>query len=208
MARTKREINLCSKTINGIKFTSHEYKNGKYLITAEGYNGERWYGYDTWEKRNDGDVTDRRSSFHPENKRWFKTSFTKNIDIPSIIELFPMPLLLNAPKTDLEVVSELCWDLIEKIVIEYWEQTKEEFFDGKDAFDIIQFTYIALSELEYLEYVDNDDDRALLEDIANNFDRDLFDKTLYKKLCKLYHSDNGIYANEEIMKRINCFFGK
>lgn len=194
MARTKREIHLCTKTINGIKFTSHEYKNGKYLITADGYNGKRWYGYDTWEKRNDGDITDRRSSFHNENKRWFKISFTQIINIPSIIELFPMPLLLTAPKTDLEIVSELCWDLVgDKVVIADWEQTKEEFLDGKDAFDIIQFTIFAFYDLK---------------DIDNNFNKELCQKTLYKKLCKLYHPDNGIYANEEMMKKINRFFSK
>lgn len=194
MARTKREIHLCTKTINGIKFTSHEYKNGKYLITADEYNGERWYGYDTWEKRNDGDVTDRRSSFHNENKRWFKSSFTKIVNIPSIIELFPMPLLLNAPKTDLEIVSEWCWDLVgDKVVINYWEQTKEEFFDGRDAYDIVSWTLIAFRDLEYID---------------NNFDRYSYKNILYKKLCKLYHHDNGIYANEKMMKSINRLFSK
>lgn len=75
MGRQKRELHFCTKVVNGVPFTSHDYKSGKYLITAEGYEGERWIGYETWEKRNDGDTTDRRSSFHPENKRWFQASF-------------------------------------------------------------------------------------------------------------------------------------
>ena len=75
MARQKRELHFTTKVINGIAFTSHDYKKGKYLITAEGYEGERWIGYNTWEKRNDGDTTDGRSSFSPKNKRWFQASF-------------------------------------------------------------------------------------------------------------------------------------
>lgn len=75
MARQKRELHFTTKVINGIAFTSHDYQKGKYLITAKGYEGERWVGYDTWEKRNDGDMTDGRSSFSPKNKRWFQASF-------------------------------------------------------------------------------------------------------------------------------------
>lgn len=194
MSKQRKSHNdLTTKTINRIEFTAHEYdrKTRKYRITARGYNGERRIGCDTWEKYKDGDITDKRSSLHPENKRWFQTSFTQIVNIPSIIELFPMPLLLNAPKTDLEVVSELCWNLIDKVVIDDWEQTKEEFLDGKDAFDIIQFTTFAFYDLE---------------DMDNNFNRELCRKNLYKKLCKLYHPDNGVYANEEMIKKINCYF--
>lgn len=197
MSRQKKQHDdLTKKTINGIEFTAHEYnrKTRKYRATAKGYNGERWIGCDTWEKYKDGDITDKRSSLHPENKRWFKASFTQIVNIPSIIKLFPMPLLLNAPKTDLEIVSEWCWNLVgDKVVIDYWEQTKEEFFEDRDVLTILQFTSSALRDLE---------------DIDNNFDIDLCMNTLYKKLVKLYHHDNGIYANQEMMKIINRFFGK
>ena len=95
MARVKRKLHFCTKLINGIAFTSHDYdcKKGKYLIDAEGYSGKRWVGYDTWEKRNNGDKTDRRSSFHPENKRWFQTSFKKL-------------LFLLAPQSDFELLLD------------------------------------------------------------------------------------------------------
>ena len=111
MARTKREIHLCTKSINDIVFTSHDYKGGKYLITANGYSGERWVGYETWEKRNDGDATDRRSSFHPENKRWFKSSFKKiETNVPKLTELYQMPLLLTAPKQDETLLNLSTWE--------------------------------------------------------------------------------------------------
>ena len=87
MGKTKRRINLGEKIINGIRFVAREYRKGKYLVTAEGYDGEREYAYETWEKRQDGDMTDRRSSFNPENKRWFQKSFTKVVEkVKSAIE--------------------------------------------------------------------------------------------------------------------------
>ncbi|MBQ4061153.1 MAG: hypothetical protein IJD46_03915 [Bacilli bacterium] len=46
MARVKREIHLCTKSINDIVFTSHDYKGGKYLITTIPVSGERWVGYE------------------------------------------------------------------------------------------------------------------------------------------------------------------
>ena len=113
MARVKRKLHFCTKLINGIAFTSHDYdrKKGQYLIDAEGYSGKRWVGYDTWEKRNNGDKTDRRSSFHPENKRWFQTSFKKiETNVPKLTELYQMPLLLTAPKQDETLLNLSTWE--------------------------------------------------------------------------------------------------
>lgn len=81
MARTKRQLSFGSKVINEIEFTCHEYHGGKYEITACGYEGVRLVGYDTWEKQVSGNKTDKRSSFHPENKRWFQASFTKIVEV-------------------------------------------------------------------------------------------------------------------------------
>ena len=196
--RTKRETHLCTKKINGINFTSCEYQKGKYLITAEGYNGKRWCGYNTWEKMNDGDIiTDRRSSFHPENKRWFQTSFTKIIEVPHIIELFPMPLLLNAPKTIREIeidyvserlnaprtmreieigyVPERLDDFNKKRWTELYDNSYEEFID---------YVYSALFNILYDEKID-------------------MHKEFYRFFIRLNHCDLG--GDEEKTKLINIY---
>ena len=167
--RTKKETHLCTKKINGINFTSHEYKNGKYLITAEGYNGKRWCGYETWEKRNDGDITDRRSSFHPENKRWFQSSFTKIIEAPSIIELFPMPLLLNAPK--------------EFSLKEYAMNIINDFLNKQNKRDRKRFERVIIGSIKRKGYTDE----AYIESImmANG------GKKCAKELLKIYHPDKN-----------------
>ena len=174
MARTKREIHLCTKKINGIDFTSHEYKNGKYLITADGYNGKRWCGYETWEKRNDGDITDRRSSFNQENKRWFQTSFAKiievpHITVPHITKLFPMPLLLNAPK-----------DFSLK---EYAMNVIDEFLNKQNRRDRKRFERVILGSIKRKGYTDE----AYIESImmANG------GKKCAKELLKIYHPDKN-----------------
>lgn len=169
MARTKRQIHLCTKTINGIDFTSHEYRNGKYLITADGYNGERWCGYETWEKRNDGDTTDRRSSFHQENKRWFQSSFTKIIEVPHITELFPMPLLLNAPK--------------EFSLKEYAMNIINEFLNKQNKRDRKRFERVIIGSIKRKGYTDE----AYIEAIMMAHG----DKKCVKELLKIYHPDKN-----------------
>lgn len=169
MARTKKETHLCTKKINGINFTSHEYKNGKYLITAEGYNGERWCGYETWEKRNDGDITDKRNSFHSENKRWFKTSFTKIIEVPHITELFPMPLLLNAPK--------------EFSLKEYAMNIVNEFLNKQNKRDRKRFERVIIGSIKRKGYTDE----AYIEAIMMAHGG----KKCAKELLKIYHPDKN-----------------
>ena len=179
MARTKRETHLCTKTINGINFTSHEYKNGKYLITAEGYNGTRWCGYETWEKRNDGDVTDGRNSFSPKNKRWFQSSFTKIIEVPHIIELFPMPLLLNAPKTIREIELDYVSERLDYFTKDGWTKLYDDDYE-----EFISYVYDALFDILYDEKID-------------------MHKEFYRFFIKLNHCDIG--GDEEKTKLINIY---
>lgn len=197
MARTKRQTHLCTKKINGINFTSHEYRNGKYLITAEGYNGERWCLYETWEKRNDGDTTDRRSSFHSENKRWFQSSFTKIIEVPHIIELFPMPLLLNAPKTireiEIDYVSERlnAPRTMREIEIGYVPERLDDF--NKERWTKLYNN----SYKEFISYVYD-----ALSDMLDDEKIDMH-KEFYRFFIRLNHCDLG--GDEEKTKLINRY---
>lgn len=182
MARQKREIHLCTKTINNIEFTSHEYKSGKYLITAKGYEGNRWVGYETWEKRNNGDVTDGRSSFSPKNKRWFKTSFTQIINVPKITTLFPMPLLLNAPKTIKDIELDFVSEKLTSFTRKEWGEIYDE--EGYEEFISYVYTEILCIEIDKRE---------------NTF------KEVYKFLIKLHHSDL-VKENDDKAMIINTIF--
>lgn len=207
MARQKRELHFITKVINNISFTSHKYEKGKYLITAKGYKGERWIGYNTWEKRNDGDMTDGRSSFSPKNKRWFQVSFEKikemigkikKVIIPKLTDLYPMPLLLVAPKTEQQVIAEE----IEKILIKYNVREEMEFDKWHNQLIIGKEIIIGKTGKVY-EFPYS------FKDFLNQFvSKNIFSNRIYKMLARHYNTDNGIYANKEMMMMINDLWEK
>lgn len=185
MAR-KRELHFMTKVINGIRFTSHKYEKGKYLITAKGYKGERWVCYNTWEKRNDGDITDGRSSFSPKNKRYFKASFKmieeikETTNIPKLTDLYPMPLLLVAPKSDLESIREYVLNVIsnnDEVKYKLEKELVDEFIINENSVFSLFFT--------------------LFTTVKDH-------KKHYRKLAKIYHPDMG--GNEEIFKDMQCAY--
>lgn len=193
MARQKRELHFITKVINNISFTSHKYEKGKYLITAEGYEGERWVGYNTWEKRNDGDMTDGRSSFSPKNKRWFQVSFIekvkeiigkiKKVIIPKLTELYPMPLLLNAPKTEYEVLLDFAKKYALPKKLARLNEVIENEKQGKS--DVVGF----------------------LISIIKSSTEKKYRKEIYRELSKAFHPDlnnnDGLY-----FKKINEIFNR
>lgn len=171
MGRTKKEHNdLGVKIINNIKFTAHEYikKLRKYRVTAEGYEGERLYGCDTWEKHCDGDVTDGRSSFSPKNKRWFQTDFKKNENvISSLLPTVYTPIQKNfigvtLPESFDRMIDELgCIESIKGVRLWFKKYAKyyhpdflgrELFLDEQITYDILVETRdAAIDEIKMLE---------------------------------------------------------
>lgn len=192
MARQKRELHFITKVVNNISFTSHRYEKGKYLITAEGYKGERWIGYNTWEKRNNGDMTDGRSSFSPKNKRWFQVSFEKikeiigkikKVIIPKLTDLYPMPLLLVAPKTEYEILLDFAKKYALPKKLARLNEVIENEKQGKS--DVISF----------------------LINIIKSSTEKKHRKEVYRELSKAFHPDlnnnDGLY-----FKKINEIFNR
>ena len=192
MARQKRELHFITKVINNISFTSHKYEKGKYLITAEGYEGERWVGYNTWEKRNDGDMTDGRSSFSPKNKRWFQVSFIekvkemigkiKKVIIPKLTELYPMPLLLNAPKTEYEVLLDFAKKYaLPKKLARLNEVIENEKQDKSDVVDFLISIIKSSTEKKYRKEIYRELSKAFHPDLNNN------DGLYFKKINEIFN---------------------
>ena len=79
MAKGQSKYLNQTKTVNGIAYSTIEYKNSKLKIVADGYKGELWVVTSTWKNYDDNSTTTKRSSSHPESKR-FKETFTKIVE--------------------------------------------------------------------------------------------------------------------------------
>lgn len=79
MAKGQSKYLNQTKTVNGIACSTIEYKNSKLKVVANGYEGELWVVTSTWKGYDDNSTTTKRSSLHPESKR-FQETFTKIVE--------------------------------------------------------------------------------------------------------------------------------
>lgn len=85
MAKGQSKYLNQTKTVNGITYSTIEYKNSKLKVVADSYEGELWVVTSTWKNYDDNSITTKRSSFHPESKRFIE-KFTKKV-IEKVVEV-------------------------------------------------------------------------------------------------------------------------
>lgn len=78
MAKGQSKYLNQTKIINGIACSTTEYKNSKLKVVAHSYEGELWVVTSTWKGYDDNSTTTKRSSLHPESKR-FKEAFKEKV---------------------------------------------------------------------------------------------------------------------------------
>lgn len=79
MAKGQSKYLNQTKIINGIVCSTTEYKNSKLKVVAHSYEGELWVVTSTWKGYDDNSTTTKRSSLHPESKR-FKEAFKRKVE--------------------------------------------------------------------------------------------------------------------------------
>ena len=150
--------NLCTKNINGINYTANDYgyvksstgksESPKYKIIDE-FDCEFYVGKPAWESKNVVDTTTKNSPLHPDGKR-FKDNHKQvqkveiveeKIETPKLVELFPMPLLLPAPQSDLEFLQNFVADILSKEVEGISEKEIEEIREEKDVYSLFVFLF-------------------------------------------------------------------
>ena len=86
MAKGQSKYLNQTKIVNGITYSTIEYKNSKLKVVADTYEGELWVVTSTWKSYVDNSTTTKRSSLHSESKR-FKETFTKIVEkVKEVVE--------------------------------------------------------------------------------------------------------------------------
>lgn len=202
MARISKYLNQ-TKTINDVVFSTITYFQNKVEVIAEGYEGSFWIGTQTWKKYMDGGSSTKGSSFHPLGKKFlnvfkkitkkvtdkvkkvtdkvkeyfFKTSKTEEVETPKLVELFPMPLLIEH-KTVRQVLEEYAHKYIPQSTYDLYRTTLDE-LDNTDIVSLI------MSET------------SINED---------FQKKMYYEMLRLFHPDMNLYPDNNVVVELNSWF--
>lgn len=190
--------NLCTKNINGINYTADDYgyvksstgksESPKYKIIDE-FDCEFYVGKPAWESKNNGDTTTKNSPLHPDGKR-FKDNHKQvqkveiveeKIETPKLTELFPMPLLLPAPKSDLEFLQKYVADTLKK---------ENDGFNEDEIEELRSETYTLKLFVILLGFCDRNNLKKHYKTLANKFHPDKGgDEKLFKELQSAYESE-------------------
>ena len=76
-----------------------------------------------------------------EQKYEIREIVEEKIETPKLVELFPMPLLLPAPKSDLEFLQNFVADILSKEVEGISEKEIEEIREEKDVYSLFVFLF-------------------------------------------------------------------
>lgn len=155
------------------EFIKHEIEEKMHYWTLRNIETEKFYKIKRDQIRKNKKI---KNEWEIEYKMETVKKEVEVMNVPKITELFPMPLLLTAPKTDLEIIREYVLNVI---------TNKNEIIKGLEL------------EEDYIdEYVKNEDDIFLLFDVL--FMAVTNRKKHYRKLASIFHPDKG--GDEKIFK--------